>query len=102
MSLHSAGVLAGAVSAMLFVVSYLPMLVKAARTRDLHSYSLGQLMVANLGNLVHTVYVLSLPMGPIWLLHGFYLGSTALMTCWWWRYREPRSDPAGAAHGVSV
>lgn len=88
MSLHSAGVVAGMVSTALFVTSYLPMLVKAARTRDLSSYSVGNLAVANVGNLVHTIYVVSLPVGPIWVLHGFYLGSTALMMCWWLRYRE--------------
>ena len=46
------------------------------------------LAVANVGNLVHTIYVASLPVGPIWFLHAFYLGSTALMMCWWLRYRE--------------
>ena len=87
-SLHNAGVVAGMVSTALFVTSYLPMLVKAARTRDLSSYSVGNLAVANVGNLVHTVYVVSLPVGPIWVLHGFYLGSSALMMCWWLRFRE--------------
>ena len=88
MALHNAAVVAGTVSTMLFVASYLPMLVKAARTRDLNSYSVGNLAVANVGNLVHTIYVASLPVGPIWFLHAFYLGSTALMMCWWLRYRE--------------
>nr|WP_300145243.1 hypothetical protein [Propionicimonas sp.] len=88
MSLHDAGVLAGSVSTVLFVASYLPMLIKAARTRDLASYSLGSFAVTNLGNLVHTVYVVSLPVGPIWALHGFYLVSTVLMTWWYLRYRR--------------
>ena len=88
MSLHEAGMVAGAVSTALFVGSYLPMLAKAARTRDLSSYSLPSLLVANLGNAVQTVYVASLPLGPIWVLHGFYLVSTAVMLCWWWRYRR--------------
>lgn len=47
--------------------------------RDLHSYSLGSLVISNLGNLVHAVYVYSLPFGPIWLLHGFYLLTSGLM-----------------------
>lgn len=103
MSLHDAGVIAGTVSTALFVSSYLPMLVKAARTRDLRSYSPGNLVIANVGNLVHTVYVLSLPPGPIWLLHTFYLLSSAVMLLWWWRYRTtagPRPSevpPAPAA-----
>ncbi|UYM05225.1 hypothetical protein [Solicola gregarius] len=90
MSLHTAAAVAGTVSTVLFVTSYLPMLVKAVRTRDLNSYSVGNLAVANVGNLVHTIYVVSLPVGPIWVLHGFYLGSTALMMCLWLRHRERR------------
>ena len=97
MSLHDAGVIAGTVSTVLFVSSYLPMLVKAARTRDLRSYSPGNLVIANVGNLVHTVYVLSLPPGPIWLLHTFYLLSSALMLLWWCRYRDRSAPPSSAA-----
>lgn len=96
MSLHAAGVLAGTVSTVLFVVSYLPMLTKAARTRDLTSYSVGNLALANVGNVVHTLYVVSLPVGPIWCLHGFYLVSTALMLVWYARYRV-RREPVPAA-----
>lgn len=90
MTLGSAGVVAGVVSTVLFVASYLPMLYKARRTRDLSSYSVGNIAVANLGNLVHTVYVVSLPVGPIWALHGFYLSSTGLMLWWWLRYHSGR------------
>ena len=66
-------VLAGTVSTALFVGSYLPMLVKAFRTRDLDSYSRGNLVLANVGNAVYSVYVVSLPLGPIWFLHSFYV-----------------------------
>lgn len=98
MSLHEAAVAAGVLSTLLFVASYLPMLVRAARTRDLSSYSVGNLVLANVGNVVHTGYVLSLPPGPLWALHGFYLASSALMLLWWWRYREvPGSQPARTA-----
>ncbi len=90
---HDVPVLAGAVSTLLFVVSYLPMLVKAFQTRDLQSYSLGNLVIANVGNGVHSVYVFSLPMGPIWFLHGFYLLSTAVMLVWHRRFA--RREPAG-------
>jgi hypothetical protein len=79
-------VLAGVASTALFVASTLPMLVKAHRTHDLSSYSLGHLLLANAGNLVHSVYVYSLPPGPIWALHGFYLTSTAIMLVWFVRY----------------
>jgi uncharacterized protein with PQ loop repeat len=66
----------------LFVVSYLPMLVKAVRTKDMTSSSLGSLLIANVGNAVHSVYVYSLPAGPIWFLHTFYLLATAAMLVW--------------------
>jgi uncharacterized protein with PQ loop repeat len=80
-------VLAGVLSTGLFVMSYLPMLVKAARTKDLSSYSLGNIAITNAGNAVHSVYVFSLPLGPIWFLHTFYLVASALMLMWFLRYR---------------
>jgi uncharacterized protein with PQ loop repeat len=80
-------VFAGVMSTGLFAMSYLPMLVKAARTKDLSSYSLGNLAITNVGNLVHSVYVFSLPVGPIWFLHAFYLIASALMLAWFVRYR---------------
>ena len=43
-------VLAGSVSTVLFAVSTLPMLIKAARTKELASYSRGNLVLANVGN----------------------------------------------------
>jgi hypothetical protein len=80
--------LAGAVSSVVFVGSTLPMLVKAARTRDLSSYSLGNILLSNLGNLIHSIYVFHLPAGPIWALHSFHTLSTALMLLWYLRYTE--------------
>jgi uncharacterized protein with PQ loop repeat len=80
-------VLAGILSTGLFAMSYLPMLVKAARTRDLSSYSLGNIAITNVGNAVYSVYVFSLPFGPIWFLHTFYLVASALMLLWFLRYR---------------
>ena len=79
-------VVAGAVSTTIFAVSMLPMLVKAGRSRDLSSYSLGNIALANVGNVVHSVYVFSLPPGPVWVLHSFYLVSTVLMLVWYLRY----------------
>jgi uncharacterized protein with PQ loop repeat len=81
-------VLAGAVSSVIFVCSTLPMLVKAARTKDLSSYSLGNILLSNLGNVVHSIYVFHLPAGPIWALHTFYLLSTAVMLVWYLRYTQ--------------
>ena len=77
---------AGVVSTLLFLGSNLPMVVRAARTRDLRSYSRGNLVMTNIGNAVYTVYVLSLPAGPIWLLHLVYTAVSAFMLlvhiCW--------------------
>jgi hypothetical protein len=90
----SLSVLAGSVSTVIFVASALPMLVKAARTKDLGSYSVGNLVLANVGNLVYAVYVFSLPVGPIWALHGFYLGSSFAMLVMWLNYRRTlRAQP---------
>ena len=79
-------VVAGAISTMIFALSALPMLVKAAHTKDLRSYSLGNILLSNVGNVIQTIYVFHLPMGPIWVLHTFYLVSTALMLFWYVRY----------------
>ena len=89
--------LAGVTSTGLFAMSYLPMLLKAARTKDLSSYSLGNLVATNAGNAVHSVYVFSLPVGPIWFLHGFYLVASALMLAWFLRYRAVPRRADGTA-----
>ena len=87
-------ILAGMVSTTIFAGSVLPMLVKAVRSHDLSSYSLGNLALANAGNVVHSVYVFSLPAGPLWVLHSFYLLSTALMLGWYLRWgRRPPGVP---------
>jgi hypothetical protein len=83
-------VLAGAVSTVIFASGTLPMLVKAARTKDLSSYSFGNIVLSNLGNVIQSIYVFHLPAGPMWVLHTFYLLSTALMLVWYLRYaRSP-------------
>ena len=80
-------VIAGAISTTIFALSALPMLLKAFRTKDLRSYSLGNILLSNVGNVIHSVYVFSLPAGPIWLLHTFYLVTTGLMLIWYVRYK---------------
>jgi len=89
-------VVAGAISTVVFALSALPMLAKAARTRDMTSYSLGNIMLSNVGNVVHSIYVFHLPAGPVWVLHSFYLVSTALMLIWYLRY-APRGTTASPA-----
>jgi hypothetical protein len=59
--------------------------VKAARTRELRSYSLSNLLLSNAGNVIHSFYVFHLPVGPLWVLHTFYLITTALMLVWYLR-----------------
>ncbi len=93
-------VMAGVISTVIFAVSTLPMLVKAARTKDLGSYSLGNILLANVGNLIHSVYVFNLPAGPVWVLHTFYLVSTGLMLIWYVRFvlrRNLRAAGRGSA-----
>lgn len=79
-------VLAGIASTVIFASSTMPMLGKALRTRELGSYSLGNLVLANVGNAVHSVYVFSLSPGPLWALHAFHLTSTAFMLVWYLRF----------------
>lgn len=93
--------LAGMLSTTLFAASTLPMLVKAVRTRDLESYSLGNLALSNVGNVFHSVYVFSLPAGPIWALHGFYLVSAALMLFWYLRHAGRESAPSSVEPNVT-
>jgi uncharacterized protein with PQ loop repeat len=101
--MSSLAVLAGSVSTVLFAVSTLPMLIKAARSKDLDSYSRGNLVLANTGNAVHSVYVFQLPPGPIWALHAFYIIASGLMLFWHLRYakRKPRRWSASRRRQVS-
>lgn len=81
-------VIAGTISTVLFAASMLPMLLKASRTKDLASYSIGNIVMTNVANMVHSVYVFDLPLGPVWLLHSFYVVASALMLVWCLRYRH--------------
>ena len=87
----SVPVAAGSVATIVFAMSMLPMLGKAARTRDLASYSRSNLVLANVGNAFYSLYVFHLPPGPIWLLHTFYVVSSALMLVWSLRYAHQPS-----------
>lgn len=79
-------VIAGTISTFIFAVSTFPMLLKAYRTKDLKSYSLGNILLSNAGNVIHSLYVYNLPPGPIWLLHTFHLITTGLMLVWYLLY----------------
>jgi uncharacterized protein with PQ loop repeat len=53
---------AGFISTALFALGTLPMLTKAFRTKDLASYSLGNILLSNVGNLIYSIYVFDLPL----------------------------------------
>ena len=92
---------AGAVATVVFAASALPMLGKAVRTKDLSSYSRANLVMANVGNLFYSVYVFNLPPGPIWLLHSFYLASSALMLLWSLRYAASQTGESTTSEATS-
>lgn len=80
-------IVAGLVSSVLFASSKLPMLLKAFRTQDLKSYSFGHIMLSNTGNAIYWLYVTSLPLGPIWILQGFFTMADLLMLLCYVRYQ---------------
>ena len=88
--------IAGFVSTGLFAVGTLPMLTKAFRTRNLASYSLGNILLSNVGNVIYSIYVFNLPPGPVWFLHSYNLLTSGIMLVWYLRYEgvchRPRSS----------
>ncbi len=78
--------IAGFISTALFAVGTLPMLIKAFRTKDLASYSLGNFLLGNVGNIIYSIYVFHLPVGPVWFLHSYNLVTTGLMLVWYLKY----------------
>jgi len=82
----SLATIAGFISTALFALGTLPMLTKAYQTKNLTSYSLGNILMSNIGNLIYAIYVFSLPPGPVWFLHGYNLLTTALMLVWYLKY----------------
>jgi len=79
MEFESIQLLAGFASTAIFASSKVPMLAKALRTRDLHSYSLGHIGLSTTGNMINWLYVISLPLGPVWLLQGLFTIADLLM-----------------------
>ena len=94
--------LAGAISTVLFAVSYVPMLAKAVHTRDLSSYSLVNIATTNVANGLYSVYVFSLPVGPIWFLHAFFLVASALMLVWFILFRAAKGHGFGIDRGRRI
>ena len=92
---HSLSMLAGFASSTIFISSNLPMLFKAFTTKNLSSYSLGHLVLGNLGNTVYWLYVISLPLGPVWFLQAFFtIASASMLFCYlhfekkWFRFSK--------------
>jgi hypothetical protein len=50
MTINDLPLIAGSASTLIFVTSYMPMLIKAVRTKDLSSYGPTLLVLANFGN----------------------------------------------------
>ena len=99
MNSHIIQILAGISSSLIFVISNIPMLAKAIKTKDLSSYSLGNLALRNIGNIVYWPYVLSLPLGPIWFLQAFFtLASVLMLICYlyyeknWFHFHENEGE----------
>jgi hypothetical protein len=88
MDIQTLQVFAGFASTAMFVVGNLPMLLKAYKTKNLKSYSLGHIVLGSLGNLTYWLYIASLPFGPVWILQGFFTTSSALMLFWYLRYEK--------------
>lgn len=77
--MHQFALFAGSSAAAIFMISQLPMLIKAWRTRNLASYSFANIGLANLGNVLYAVYVVQVPFGPVWAIHGFNMTTAGLM-----------------------
>jgi uncharacterized protein with PQ loop repeat len=78
--------IAGTVSTTIFALSNIPMLIKAGRTKSLRSYSYTYIIMNNGANSLHWIYILSLPVGPIYVLHAFYTLAALLLLIWYRRY----------------
>jgi uncharacterized protein with PQ loop repeat len=96
MDMQSIQMVAGSISSFMFITSHVPMLIKAFKTKNMHSYSLSNLLLTNVGNIIYWLYISSLPIGPIWVMHSFYTLTSLLMLTWYLRY-----EYASAKHTLS-
>jgi hypothetical protein len=86
MELQTAQLMAGSISSLFFISSNLPMLWKVFRTKNLRSYSFAHILFNNIGNIIYWLYISSLPLGPIWIMHTFYTVTSILMLIGYIRY----------------
>jgi hypothetical protein len=92
MDTNQLALLAGSISTMIFAASNIPMLVKVLRTKEVGSYSVTNIALANIGNLIYWIYLFSLPFGPVWLLHGYNTITTALMLALYMRFHHKQQS----------
>ncbi len=97
--------IAGFIATALFAIGTLPMLAKAIRTKNLSSYSLSNILISNVGNMIYSLYVFRLPPGPVWFLHSYNLLTTGLMMVWYVQYEvlhhsanSPKALPKAECH----
>lgn len=81
-------VAAGSISSVIFMMGTTTMVIRAWRTKDMQSFSATMLVLNNLGNFIHWIYVLSLPVGPIYVLQAFNTAATLFMLIWWVLYHK--------------
>ncbi len=93
MKIADVALITGGLSSLIFIAGGMPMLYKAWCTRNLKSYSPLSLALSTAGNALYWLYVISLPFGPIWFLHGFWTVANGLMLLWYLRYRNARPRP---------
>jgi hypothetical protein len=91
MNTEQISLVAGLISSVIFVSSNFPMLWKAYKTKDMDSYSWLNILLANAGNLIYWLYIVSLPLGPVWLLHIFYTVTSILMLTMYLHFHNGRN-----------
>ena len=102
--MHELALFAGSAAAAIFMIAQLPMLIKACRTRNLASYSFANIGLANLGNLLYSVYVLHVPVGPVWAVRLFNQTTSGLMLFLYLRYRRAvrPAEPVGGRPLITI
>ena len=85
--------IAGLTASTMFASSHFPMLWKAYRTRNVSSYSGLNFVLINIGNLIFWMYIVTLPMGPIWILHTFYTVASVVMLAMYVRFADRKGQP---------
>jgi uncharacterized protein with PQ loop repeat len=88
MDIQTFQIAAGSISSLLFISANIPMLVKAYRTKNLRSYSLSNIALVNVGNILYWLYISNFPPGPIYVLHSFYTVTSVMMLIWYLRYER--------------